>query len=80
MFLNTTPISKKHQNQFLPLFKRGITIQIVFFNENETEVPVFLALYNGRVCHFGYVEDYTEKSLEFTIDNIIRFFEIKPNY
>lgn len=72
MFLRTEPISIIDENNFAPLINKGVSIQIVIFEDpnGEYEYPVFLASYHGNPCHFHYTHLGNDIQLQHTITDV----------
>ncbi len=74
MFLRTEPITQLDTVNFNSLLNNGVSIQIVIFEDpnGEFEYPVFLAVYNGRQCHFHYTHN-NDIQLQQTVTDVWNF-------
>ncbi|AYN67446.1 hypothetical protein D1013_08770 [Euzebyella marina] len=74
MFLRTEPLSREEEELFAALLDKGVSLQIVMFEDldGKSEYPIYLAIFNGRPCHFHYSHK-DEHTLNATISDVWRF-------
>lgn len=72
MFLRTESISNQDKELFSALIEKGVQLQIVIFEDEngDFEYPVYLAIYNGKPCHFHYIHTGNENTLNQTLAEV----------
>lgn len=74
MFLRNEPITNNDKIYFSVLIDRGVSIQIIIFEDptNNSEYSAYLAVYQGKQCHFHYYHT-DDVNLQYTISEVWSF-------